>query len=344
MYLTFRPTALLDTPAIIGIAAGGAGGVLLLTVVCLLMVCVYCCARRGHEGGECLCVLCVMGRGEEWGRASFCCVLNWCQVDCFLSSQLWHLKVASKCNNIAGCMMSTWHDRKDASKDAFLMSLWLLCVPWCLGLKIACPNKQCHILWCILHRDGGQDFTDARGNVDRDSDEEIGQVEAYDPDYGSLPALRPAQPPQYRPTPSYPHGGTGCMTRQFHVMPSAPSFPSLPLSLLPLLSLHSFLFSLSLLLSLSSPPSLPSPFPSPPLSSLPLSCLSLLPPFSLPPPSLLPPSFLLLLPFSQFICQTTWRWRRSLLQILTLPISMSLSPLHMGNKYVVCVEGQWVSN
>ena len=60
-YLTFRHTALLDTPAIIGIAAGGAGGVLLLTVVCLLMVCVYCCARRGHEGGKSLRVLCVKG-------------------------------------------------------------------------------------------------------------------------------------------------------------------------------------------------------------------------------------------------------------------------------------------
>ena len=55
---------MLDTPAIIGIAAGGAGAVLLLTVVCLLMVCVYCCARRGHEGGECVCVcLC----GDEGG-------------------------------------------------------------------------------------------------------------------------------------------------------------------------------------------------------------------------------------------------------------------------------------
>ena len=58
---------MLDTPAIIGIAAGGAGGVLLLTVVCLLMVCVYCCARRGREGGECLRVFCVMGRGGGGG-------------------------------------------------------------------------------------------------------------------------------------------------------------------------------------------------------------------------------------------------------------------------------------
>ena len=41
---------MLDTPAIIGIAAGAPGTVLLLTVVCLLMLNVYCCARRGsHE-------------------------------------------------------------------------------------------------------------------------------------------------------------------------------------------------------------------------------------------------------------------------------------------------------
>ena len=38
---------MLDTPAIIGIAAGGAGPVLLLAEVCLLMLCVYRCARRG---------------------------------------------------------------------------------------------------------------------------------------------------------------------------------------------------------------------------------------------------------------------------------------------------------
>ena len=55
-------------------------------------------------------------------------------------------------------------------------------------------------------KDGGQNFTDARGNVDRDSDEEFGQTEAYAPDYESLPTLRPAMPPQYRPTPNYPHG------------------------------------------------------------------------------------------------------------------------------------------
>ena len=61
----------------------------------------------------------------------------------------------------------------------------------------------------VIHRGGyGNDFTDARGNVDRDSDEEEGQPEAFNPQYESLPALRPAQPPQYKPTPNYPHGGT----------------------------------------------------------------------------------------------------------------------------------------
>ena len=28
--------------------------------------------------------------------------------------------------------------------------------------------------------------------------------EAFNPDYASLPALRPAVPPQYKPTPTYP--------------------------------------------------------------------------------------------------------------------------------------------
>ena len=30
------------------------------------------------------------------------------------------------------------------------------------------------------------------------------EPEAFNPDYASLPAMRPAQPPQYRPTPHYP--------------------------------------------------------------------------------------------------------------------------------------------
>ncbi len=52
------------------------------------------------------------------------------------------------------------------------------------------------------------DFTDGRGNVDRDSDEEdAGDTEAFDPQYQSLPVLRPPQPPTYKPTPSYSHGG-----------------------------------------------------------------------------------------------------------------------------------------
>ena len=59
----FQHTAVLDTPAIIGIAAGGAGAALLLTVVCLLMLCVYRCARRGSHESECLCA----GREEGGG-------------------------------------------------------------------------------------------------------------------------------------------------------------------------------------------------------------------------------------------------------------------------------------
>ena len=30
------------------------------------------------------------------------------------------------------------------------------------------------------------------------------EPEAFNPDYASLPAMRPAQPPQYKPTPHYP--------------------------------------------------------------------------------------------------------------------------------------------
>lgn len=59
--------------------------------------------------------------------------------------------------------------------------------------------------------DGGKDFTDARGNVDRDSDEEeAANPEPFQPTYDSVPLNslnRPIHPPQYRPTPSYPHGG-----------------------------------------------------------------------------------------------------------------------------------------
>ncbi|XP_064396514.1 hemicentin-1-like [Halichondria panicea] len=58
---------------------------------------------------------------------------------------------------------------------------------------------------------GGKSYTDysadPRGNVDRDSDEEdVAQPEAFSPEYESLPALRPAAPPMYKPTPNYPHG------------------------------------------------------------------------------------------------------------------------------------------
>lgn len=51
-----------------------------------------------------------------------------------------------------------------------------------------------------------RDEYDGRGNVDRDSDEEDGkgeEPEAFQPQYESLPALRPAAPPQYKPSPAY---------------------------------------------------------------------------------------------------------------------------------------------
>ena len=57
-----------------------------------------------------------------------------------------------------------------------------------------------------------KDYTDGRGNVDQDSDEEDGgaeEPEAFQPQYESLPALRPAQPPQYKPSPAYNQGYGG---------------------------------------------------------------------------------------------------------------------------------------
>ena len=47
--------------------------------------------------------------------------------------------------------------------------------------------------------------TDGRGNVDQDSDEEAQreEPEEFRPQYESLPALRPAVPPQYKPSPAY---------------------------------------------------------------------------------------------------------------------------------------------
>ena len=49
------------------------------------------------------------------------------------------------------------------------------------------------------------DLTDGRGNVDKDSDEEDAkeQPEAFQPQYESLPAVRPVQPPDYKPSPAY---------------------------------------------------------------------------------------------------------------------------------------------
>lgn len=52
-------------------------------------------------------------------------------------------------------------------------------------------------------REGG----DGRGNVDTDSFDGGGQPEAFDPDYDSVPTRRPNEPPPYKATPGYAHGG-----------------------------------------------------------------------------------------------------------------------------------------
>ena len=66
--------------------------------------------------------------------------------------------------------------------------------------------------WSLLpslpspHRSVIPDYGKGKGNVDVDSDEEDGgapTAEAFNPQYESLPALRPSQPPSYKPTPSY---------------------------------------------------------------------------------------------------------------------------------------------
>ena len=47
---------------------------------------------------------------------------------------------------------------------------------------------------------------DGRGNVDTDSYDGA-QQEAFDPDYDSVPTKRPTEPPPYKSTPGYQHGG-----------------------------------------------------------------------------------------------------------------------------------------
>ena len=67
-------------------------------------------------------------------------------------------------------------------------------------VKITC-NGLCSFRGML-----SKDDYDGRGNVDRDSDEEDGkgeEPEAFQPQYESLPALRPAAPPQYKPSPAY---------------------------------------------------------------------------------------------------------------------------------------------
>ena len=57
-------------------------------------------------------------------------------------------------------------------------------------------------------------YTDGRGNVDKDSDEEEDHgecQEAFQPQYESLPAIRPIQPPEYKPSPSYNNQFSECM-------------------------------------------------------------------------------------------------------------------------------------
>ena len=68
----------------------------------------------------------------------------------------------------------------------------------------------CVCVWitpCLLLYSGKsfREDTDGRGNVDRDSDDEgeKEEMEEFRPQYESLPALRPAQPPQYKPSPAY---------------------------------------------------------------------------------------------------------------------------------------------
>ena len=56
----------------------------------------------------------------------------------------------------------------------------------------------------------GGEYPDA-GNVDAPDGLDEPE-EPFNPDYASLPALRPAQPPQYKPTPNYPSDSECCGT------------------------------------------------------------------------------------------------------------------------------------
>ena len=58
----------------------------------------------------------------------------------------------------------------------------------------------------IISNPRANNYTDGRGNVDDESDDGA-QPEAFNPEYESLPALRPSQPPPYKQTPGYEHGG-----------------------------------------------------------------------------------------------------------------------------------------
>ena len=54
---------------------------------------------------------------------------------------------------------------------------------------------------------GSDDYKDGRGNVDADSVDGNVPPEEFDPDYASLPTTRPNEPPPYKATPGYGHGG-----------------------------------------------------------------------------------------------------------------------------------------
>ncbi len=58
------------------------------------------------------------------------------------------------------------------------------------------------------------EYTDGRGNVDKDSDDGEDHAEcqeAFQPQYESLPAIRPIQPPEYKPSPSYNNQFSECI-------------------------------------------------------------------------------------------------------------------------------------
>ena len=122
-----------------------------------------------------------------------------------------------------------WRPTMSQGESEYLFYILFACLS--IAIKKNCNRKERRIrnliysstvLFCFekttyniiltpfsLYRSYTDYSADPRGNVDRDSDEEdVAQPEAFSPEYESLPALRPAAPPMYKPTPNYPHGGT----------------------------------------------------------------------------------------------------------------------------------------